>query len=77
MNHCYIYIYFLFLHVGTFSGHTRDLHPFVVIFVTKVHMPSPLRTPGRRLDIGGGSGYISGVKAEDRKANFLSRGSIF
>lgn len=46
--------------VGTFSGHTRDLHPFVVIFVTKVHMPSPLRTPGRRLDMGGGSGDISG-----------------
>ena len=52
--------------VGTFSGYTGDLHPFVVIFVTKVHMPSPLRTPGRRLDMGGGSGYISGMKAEDR-----------
>ena len=46
--------------VGTFSGYTGDLHPFVVIFVTKVHMPSPLRTPGRRLDMGGGSGDISG-----------------
>ena len=63
--------------VGTFSGYTGDLHPFVVIFVTKVHMLSPLRTPGRRLDMGGGSGYISGMKAEDRKANFLSRKSTF
>ena len=41
-----------FLIVGTFSGSTPDLHPFMVIFVTiqKVHMPSPFRTPGRRLD---------------------------
>ena len=41
--------------VGTFSSrYTRDLHPFVVIFDTKVHMASPFRTLGRRLDMGGG-----------------------